>query len=245
VEAGRIDHAGHANDAWAGILDTYELDVTLGVINEFLKVNPNTLVILTSDHGTGGLGVNGTGRGYNDSTEALKKYAPIKASFEVIKKEIKGKTAKEIKDIFERYTTYAISDREAAMVHEAMQPGYEPYPGDFVYQPDAMLGKALAHNIYGKDEKGKIKGPAILRRGNVGFTSTNHTAEEQILLAYGHKARELGIGRYVDNTHLFDVICRFFGIKYKNPMMTEEEAKPFIKVASMEEWKRHMELHIS
>jgi len=40
-------------------------------------------------------------------------------------------------------------------------------------------------------------------------------------------------------------MCRFFGIKYKNPTMTEEEAKSFIKVASLEEWKRHMELHIS
>jgi len=27
--------------------------------------------------------------------------------------------------------------------------------------------------------------------------------------------------------------------------MTEEEAKPFIKIASLEEWKRHMELHIA
>jgi len=245
VEAGRIDHANHSNDAWAAIMDTCELDMTIGVINEYLKVNPNTLVIVTSDHGNSGWGINGTGPDYNDATEALKKYTAIKASFAIIKKEMKGKTAKEIRDIFEHYTTYTLSDREAATVHESMQPGYEPYPGDFVYQPDAILGKALAHNIYGKDEKGKTKKPAILRRGNVGFTSTNHTAEDQILLAYGYKARELGIGRYIDNTHLFNVMCRFFGIKYKNPTMTEEEAKSFIKVASLEEWKRHMELHIS
>jgi alkaline phosphatase len=245
VEAGRIDHAGHANDAWAGIMDTLELDITLGVINEYLKVHPNTLVIVTSDHGTGGFQVNGTGRGYNNSTEALKKYTAIKASFEVIKREIKGKSAKEIGDIFAHYTTFTLSEKEAAMVHESMQPGYEPYPGDFVYQPDDTLGEVLCHNIYGKDEKGKIKGPAILRRGNVGFTSTNHTGEDQILLAYGHKARELGIGRYVDNTHLFDVMCRFFGVNYQNPTMTEEEARPFIKTASLEEWRRHMELHIA
>ncbi|MFN3480948.1 MAG: alkaline phosphatase [Thermodesulfovibrionales bacterium] len=245
VEAGRIDHANHSNDAWAAIMDTYELDMTLGVINEYLKVNPNTLVIVTSDHGNSGWGINGTGPDYNDATEALKKYTAIKASFEVIKKEIKGKTAEEIRDIFEHYTTYTLSDREAAMVHESMQPGYEPYPGDFVYQPDAILGKALAHNIYGKDEKGKTKRPAILRRGNVGFTSTNHTAEDQILLAYGYKAKHLGLDRHVDNTCLFQAMCKYFGIKYKNPAMTEEDAKSFMKVASIEEWTRHMDLHIS
>ncbi|MBU4372845.1 MAG: alkaline phosphatase, partial [Euryarchaeota archaeon] len=74
VEAGRIDHANHSNDAWAAIMDTFELDMTLGVINEYLKVNPNTLVIVTSDHGNAGWGINGTGPGYNDATEALKKY---------------------------------------------------------------------------------------------------------------------------------------------------------------------------
>lgn len=245
VEAGRIDHANHSNDAWAAIMDMYELDITIGVINEYLKINPNTLVIVTSDHGNSGWGINGTGPEYNDATEALKKYTGIKASFEIIKKEMKGKTAKEIKDIFEHYTTFTLSEREAEMVHESMQSGYEPYPGDFIYQPDAILGKALSHSIYSKDEKGKIKRPSVLRRGNVGFTSTNHTAEDQILLAYGYKARELGINRFIDNTNLFDAMCKFFGIKYKNPTMAEEEAKPFIKIASVEEWKRHMELHIS
>lgn len=245
VEAGRIDHANHSNDAWAAIMDTYELDMTLGVINEYLKINPNTLVIVTSDHGNSGWGINGTGPDYNDATEALKKYTSVKASFEVIKKEMKGKTTNDIKNIFEHYTTYTLSDKEAAMVYESMQPGYESYPGDFVYQPDAMLGRALSHSIYDKDENGKTKIPAIVRRGNVGFTSTNHTAEDQIFLAYGYRARELGINRYMDNTLIFNVMCRFFGIKYKNPVMTENDAKTFIKVASLEEWKMHMELHIS
>ncbi|MFN3921705.1 MAG: alkaline phosphatase, partial [Caldimicrobium sp.] len=245
VEAGRIDHANHSNDAWSAIMDTYELDLTMGVILEYLKINPKTLVILTSDHGNSGWGINGTGPEYNDATEALMKYTTIKASFEVMKKEMKGKSPKEIKDIFEHYTTFNLTDREAEMIFEAMQPNYEPYPGDFIYMPDAILGKILAHSVYSKNEKGKIKRPALVRRGNVGFTSTNHTAEDQILIAFGYKAKELGLGRYVDNTYLFQAMCQYFGIKYKNPSLTEKEAQAFIKVASLEEWKRHLELHIS
>ena len=246
VEAGRIDHANHCNDAWAAILDTYELDLTVAVIDEFLRMNPKTLVIITSDHGNSGWGINGTGPEYNDSTEALKKYQPIKASFEFIKRKMKKDSSPaEIKDLFEHFTTYKISDEEASMISRSMQPEYILYHGDYIIQPEATMGKILAHSIYEKISEIFWEGKALLRRGNVGFTSTHHTGEDQILLSYGYKSKELGLGRHVDNTYLFSAMCEFFGIRYKNPTMTEEEAKPFIKTASLEEWKRHMELHIA
>jgi alkaline phosphatase len=246
IEAGRIDHASHGNDAWAAILDTVELDLTMAVIEEFLRANPKTLVIVTSDHGTGGFSINGTGPEYNDSTEALKKYQPIKASFELIKRKMKkDSSTSEIKDIFENFTTYKISDEEASMISRSMQPEYINYYGDFTIQPDATMGKILAHSIYEKIFQIFWDGKTLLRRGNVGFTSTHHTGEDQLLLSYGNRSKELGLGRHVDNTYLFSAMCEFFGIKYTNPTMSEEEAKPFIKVASLEEWKRHMALHIA
>jgi alkaline phosphatase len=106
-----------------------------------------------------------------------------------------------------------------------------------------LLGKALAHSIYSKNGEGVET--ASLRRGNVGFTSTNHTAEDQIVLAYGYEAKQLGLNRYIDNTYLFNVMCRFMGLNYKNPMMTEEQAKPHIKTSSVAEWNNHMKLHIA
>ncbi|MBM4339753.1 MAG: alkaline phosphatase [Deltaproteobacteria bacterium] len=246
VEAGRIDHANHSNDAWAAILDTYELDLILGVIDEYLKVNPKTLVIVTSDHGTSGWGINGTGPEYNDSTEALKKYQTIKASFELIKTRLKKEmTPAEIKDIFEHFTTFRITDEEASTIQAAMQPDYKPFPGDYVIQPDAVMGEILAHSLYPKRRGAMVEGQAVIRRGNVGFTSTNHTGEDQIILSFGHKANQLDLNRHVDNTYLFTAMCKFFGIQHQNPTMTEEEAKPFIKTASLEEWRRHMELHIA
>lgn len=246
IEAGRIDHASHSNDAWAAILDTYELDLTLAVIDDYLKVNPKTLVIVTSDHGNSGWGINGTGPEYNDSTEALKKYQPIKASFEWIKTRLKRDSSRgEIRDVFEQFTTFKISNEEASMIQAAMQPDYKPFHGDYLIQPDAVMGMILAHSVYPKIVGVSVEGPAQIRRGNVGFTSTNHTGEDQIVLAYGYKADQLGLNRLVDNTYLFTAMCKFFGIRYQNPSMTEEEAKPFIKTASLEEWRRHMKLHIA
>jgi alkaline phosphatase len=246
VEAGRIDHANHGNDAWGAILDTYEMDLTMAVIEEFLRTNPKTLVIVTSDHGTGGFGINGTGPEYNDSTEALKKYQPIKASFEFMKRKMKQDSSPaEIKDIFEHFTSYRISDEEASLLCRCMQPEYINSYGDYTIQPEATMGRILAHSLYEKIWQIYWDGKTLLRRGNVGFTSCHHTGEDQLLLSYGYKSKELGLGRNVDNTYLFSVMCEFFGIKYTNPTMTEEEAKPFIKVASLEEWKRHMALHIA
>jgi alkaline phosphatase len=246
VEAGRIDHANHNNDAWAAIQDTYELDLTLAVVDEFLRENPKTLVIVASDHGTGCFGINGTGPEYNDSTEALKKYQPIKASLEYIKKKMKKDASPaEIKDVFEQFTTYRISDEEAAMICKCRQPEYRLQHGDYVVQPEATMGRILAHSVYERVSQIFWDGKAVLRRGNVGFTSSHHTAEDQIVLAYGHRARELGLGRQVDNTYLFTAMCKFFGIKFKNPTMTEEEAKPLVKTVSMRDWERHMKLHIA
>lgn len=239
VEAGRIDHASHSNDAWGAIMDTVELDDTLAVIDEFLKVNPKTLVILTSDHGNSGWGVNGTGQDYNDATAALRSLRAGKASFEVLIKRMKDKNPADIQMLVEQASGFPISLAEAELVHRAMQPGYQSFPGDFVYQPDATLGQLLAHSVYPK------QGAPTLRRGNVGFTSCNHTADDQLLLAYGHKSGELGLNRLVDNTALFGAMCRFFGIRHQNPTMTLAEARPHLLAAARDERESDPRLHIA
>jgi len=243
VEAGRIDHASHSNDAWGAIMDTVELDDTLAVIDTYLAANPNTLVIVTSDHGNSGWGINGTGPDYKDATAALRSYGAAKASFEVIIKKMKGKGAGDIGEIVREYTGFAIGQDESHMIADAMAADYAPYPGDFIYQPDASLAKILSHSSYGKSSKGQPS--SGIRRGNVGFTSCNHTAEDQLLLAYGHKAKEFGMDRLVDNTFLYDVMCRYFGVSHRNPSMTLAQALPFLKTASASEWQHHLKRHLA
>lgn len=163
-----------------------------------------------------------------------------KASFEVIVKLMKGA---EIGEIVRGYTGFTIGQDESRMIVEAMAPDFSAYPGDFIYQPDATLAKILSHSSYGKGGKGRLM--SGVRRGNIGFTSCNHTAEDQLLLAYGHKAKEHGMDRLVDNTYLFEVMCRYFGIRNKNPLMTPAQAQPFIKSASASEWQLHLKSHIA
>ena len=54
VEGGNIDYTGHANDAGAMLHEILEFDEAIGRVLEFQQTHPDTLVIVTADHGTGG-----------------------------------------------------------------------------------------------------------------------------------------------------------------------------------------------
>ncbi len=242
IEAGRIDHAMHANDMAGGLYDCYEMDMTLGVILEFIRINPHTLLIVTSDHGNSMYGINGTGPEYNHSTDALLKYREVKASFEYVKRLMRGKSPAEIKSIFSEYFRIDITDEEAQEVHEKMTKGTGGLlVNDFWYEPEATMGRILSKSIYKGTEAGM---ETVLRRGNVWFTSTNHTAEDQLYIV--RSLRPMRLSGRIDNTDLFKVMCDYLGIRYENPKMTEEEYRR-LKVAGItaEEWRRHLELHIA
>lgn len=57
VEGGRIDHGGHLNDVGAVLGEMRELDEVIGVAEAFRAQHPDTLVLVTADHETGGLGI--------------------------------------------------------------------------------------------------------------------------------------------------------------------------------------------
>jgi len=55
IEAGRIDHAGHANDAGALLGEMREFDATLDLLLDHIELHPEVALIVTADHETGGL----------------------------------------------------------------------------------------------------------------------------------------------------------------------------------------------
>ncbi|MHA2503595.1 MAG: alkaline phosphatase [Candidatus Kariarchaeaceae archaeon] len=57
IESGRIDHAGHDNNVVNGALEVIEFDHVVKMVHEFYEANPNTLVVITADHETGGLSI--------------------------------------------------------------------------------------------------------------------------------------------------------------------------------------------
>ena len=72
VEGGKIDWAGHANDAATNIRETLAFDDAVGVAVHFLRTHPEeTLIVVTGDHETGGLTLGFAGNHYDTAFEVL------------------------------------------------------------------------------------------------------------------------------------------------------------------------------
>lgn len=63
VEGGQIDSFCHANNAPGALKQTLDFDAAVGKALEFARKNPDTLVIVTADHETGGMAIVGPATG--------------------------------------------------------------------------------------------------------------------------------------------------------------------------------------
>lgn len=61
VEGSQVDWAGHSNDIAAAMAEMDDLAATIAYLKSYVKTNPDTLVVITADHSTGGftIGANG------------------------------------------------------------------------------------------------------------------------------------------------------------------------------------------
>ena len=64
VEGGKVDWAGHANDAATNLREVLALDEAVRVAVEYQKSHPDTLIVTTGDHETGGMSMGFAGTGY-------------------------------------------------------------------------------------------------------------------------------------------------------------------------------------
>ena len=72
VEGGKIDWAGHGNDAATNVHETLAFDEAVAVAKAFYDQHPDeTLIVVTADHETGGLALGNAGMEYNSNLKAL------------------------------------------------------------------------------------------------------------------------------------------------------------------------------
>lgn len=66
IEAGNIDYAGHSNDAATVIKEVLNLNEAIAIAYKFYQEHPDeTLIVVTADHDTGGLGIGFPATGYS------------------------------------------------------------------------------------------------------------------------------------------------------------------------------------
>jgi len=143
VEAGRIDHAAHMNDIGALIWDTLAFDEAIRVTYEFQKAHPDTLLIITADHETGGLAMlpySSTGREYEGiNLEAISK---IKGSSERRNKEMgEDPSPEKIKEIMKKYYDIDLTEEQVKVIRE--NPLKQLDPKHFYYGRNSAIAFVL------------------------------------------------------------------------------------------------------
>ncbi|MEW9701576.1 alkaline phosphatase [Paenibacillus sp. SI8] len=156
VEAGRIDHAGHANDLPANIQEMLELDATFKTMVDFAKKDGNTSVVVTADHETGGLSL-ARDNVYELNVDLFNKE---KHSYEVLDGILKkAETADDIRKIVADNIGFTdLTDDEVALILK----------GD-----GSSYGRAGGYNA------------VVSKRLAVGWTGHGHTGVDVGVWAYG------------------------------------------------------------
>ena len=81
IEGGRVDQGCHNCDAVAALRDLVAFDQAIDVVLAFQRRVPDTLVVITTDHGNGNLGLNGMGTAYTQSSFLFDNVLDVRASF--------------------------------------------------------------------------------------------------------------------------------------------------------------------
>lgn len=214
VEAGRIDHANHGNDPGAMVWDMIAADDALDVILRFVDRNPDTLLIMASDHGTGSGAVYGVGRNYNASTPAFDHLGDWRASYERLYELIgSAPGAGDIAEAAREHLGVRLSSDQARLAMEVI------YRERDLGHPTAHRSQP-ANGLYHVLSSADFLSPD---RVNLNYATGQHTAGPVPVAALGADTTTRGLG-VVDNTELFGWMTSALGIEHDNPIMTEREA---------------------
>jgi alkaline phosphatase len=199
VEAALIDKATHPLDWDRAFYDTIMLDKSVAVAKEFMKKNPDTLIIVIGDH-THGISIIGTIDDNKEGAEMREKVGVYaEAGFPNYKDENKDGYP----------DTPNVSKRLAVFINN-----FPDHYETFRPKLDAQFTPAI------KNEKGEyvaneayknVKG-AVFREGNLPRSQDTgvHSVDDMVVQAFGPGGE--AIKGYMDNTEIFKVIVNALGI---------------------------------
>jgi alkaline phosphatase len=97
VEGSQVDWAGHRNDIAMAMSEMHGLALTLEWLESYLEENPDTLMVVTADHSTGGMSIAADGE-YRWSPEWLDKMkeSPLSIAEKLSSAKNKGKLASDL-----------------------------------------------------------------------------------------------------------------------------------------------------
>ncbi len=194
VEGSQIDWCGHINDIACAMGEMDDFARAVEIAKKYVDAHPNTLLVVTADHSTGGLAI---GKKIKKDDKTLTKEEKSR-SYIWHSDVVKGvsassykicemlKTSKDIKSTFKKYTSIILTQPEEKELVLAL----------------TKDNKAIRNRI----------NQIINARSNTGWTTHGHTAVDVETFAYG-KGSEKFKG-FLDNT---DIAKKIFEVLGKKP----------------------------
>lgn len=215
VESGKIDWAGHANDAGANIYDVLSLDAAVKIALEFAERHPNeTLIVVTGDHETGGMTIGFAGTQYDTFFDrvALQTRTYVAFDEEVLKpfKAAANTATARLTDLLPEIKASFGIDFDSLTAHQKEQI-------EFAFQ--RSMGnqqiRSFAEDqylLYGGYEPLTVKLTQIMNQtAGIGWTSYAHTGVPVATFARG--VHQEIFGGYYDNTDIFFKLASAMNIK--------------------------------
>lgn len=225
VEGGKIDWAGHANDARSNIQDVIALDEAVQVAVDFAKQHPDeTLILVTGDHETGGMTIGYAGTGYHTAFNLLENQTMSYVEFDKLINEYKESTAMDkakIEDVLpiieENFGLVSPENASKAKDKELIMTDYEYTKLKDAFKETIKAKADRTSNVetnllYGGYEPLTITLTHILNnKAGVGWASYAHTGVPVPVYAMGEGAG-LFNGAY-DNTDIFKKLVELCKLK--------------------------------
>ncbi|MAV39145.1 MAG: hypothetical protein CML12_01005 [Puniceicoccaceae bacterium] len=201
VEAGRVDHAGHAKDVAAIVEEQLEFDQCIPIAVDFVDQNPDTLLIITTDHGTGGCQFNGFGEAYGGSNLTMRRISKIRASFESLA-ESTLRLNRADRNLFRSQLGINLSSEDASVIQSMLEGDYRIQASGY---RDTLAGSesGFQHDYLAANLSSYFESYFFKHTG-IGWTSNAHTAELVDLIAYGAESESLP--KYIQNYELCALI---------------------------------------
>lgn len=207
VEGGKIDWACHGNDPATAFEEVIDMDNAIKVAYEFYKKHPKeTLIVVTADHETGGLGL-GTAK----YELHLKSLINQKQSQDLLSRSITDLRKMRKVILWEEMMNFLSEKmgfwKELPVTWEQEKLLRDAYEESFVNKH-----VVFEESLYAKTEPLAVAAKKVMSEiAMVGWTSTNHTAGYVPVFAVG-AGSQLFVGK-IDNTEIPKRIAKAAGYK--------------------------------
>lgn len=185
IEASQIDWCSHANDIACAMAEMRDMAETLKIARAYVDQHPNTILVATADHGTGGLSIGASGQHQWDASiiKNVKATAPRIAERLIAAPE-------NWKTEWARLTSIQLSEQEIQGMQQLIDKSQK-------------LTEEDAHKNLHEIVKNGVVALAIAivnERSHTGWTSVGHTGEDVQIFSYGKGSKDFSGN--LDNTDI-------------------------------------------